>query len=100
MGLAEKITVMDSFKSTLINSMTVKCVQHRIEQRLAWLQKADIKAILRQAFLSIVPASIYSIKAVRSQCEKYSGVKSEAIIRLQQQRQQRLEISPFQKEAL
>ena len=101
MGLAGTMTLMDSFKSVVVNSMTVKRMQHRIEQLLSWLQQADIKAMLRQAFLSIVPASIYGTKAVRNQCEKHNGAKSEAIIhRPQQQRQQRLEISAFQKEAL
>ena len=92
---------MDSLKSVVINSMTVKRTQHRIKQRLAWLQQADIKALLHQAFFNIVSATVTGTTLMSSQFTRHSGAKREAIIhRPQQQHQQRLEISPFQKEAL
>ena len=92
---------MDSLKSVVINSMTVKRMQHRIEQRLAWLQQADIKALLHQAFFNIVSATVTGTKRMSSQFTRHSSAKSEVIIhRPQQQRQQRLEINALKGDAL
>ena len=66
---------MDSLKSVVINSMTVKRTQHRIKQRLAWLQQADIEAMLRQAFFSIVLITVTGTKRMSSQFARHSSAK-------------------------